>query len=496
MLIAADWTHRRNAFNPKSIMVRLLATAFRRNDASIQPKAFMVRLVFITAATALTLLAASFSNSQAQQPTKLTITPDPTFGNGGFQADHVDMKSRSSDQGRFLTLDKQGRAVVAGNSTGQKFAIARYLSDGRPDVSFGSAGKTAICIENEATVKAAAKTEVQFTFGGAIDSQDRLILVGKGAGDDGRKSDMAVLRFTPDGQLDKSFAENGYRKYEAHDDDNVALAVAAGDKNSLLVAGYANVGRGMVDPLLIRFLENGRLDEEFTANANGSLRWLVKEGTPASAASMAIDSQGRILVGLNIEKDNRATWAVARLKPSGAIDQTFGNRGLWTGSVDPEAIDEVSFSIALDEEEQIVLGGYSDDGKGNRRFAMIDLDKDGRRENFGAVLNYGTKVANRWGITYRYGPRAAVSKDYIAIGGAIEGEKPKSRYFGLAIIDKRDPKKPVATIEPQPFPTGSGMDQPWGVVFDDAGRILLGGGSQAVNNSMRFAIARYIVSTQ
>jgi hypothetical protein len=126
---------------------------------------------------------------------------------------------------------------------------------------------------------------------------------------------------------------------------------------------------------------------------------------------------------------------------------------------------------------------------------MIDIDKDGHRENFGAVLKYGTKVANRWDITYRYGPKAAVSKNYIAIGGAIEGEKPKSRYFGLAVIDKRDLKK-VATIEPQAFPSGTGMDQPWGVVFDDKERILLGGGSQASNNKMRFAMARYIVAPQ
>src|SRR3954465_790077 len=109
----------------------------------------MVLLIFIHAIATLRAFLPSAARCQEKPKPAFTIAPDPTFGSGGFQADHIDLKARSSDQGRFLTLDKQGRPIVAGNSTGQKFAVARYLSDGRPDATFGSVGKAAICIEDE-----------------------------------------------------------------------------------------------------------------------------------------------------------------------------------------------------------------------------------------------------------------------------------------------------------------------------------------------------------
>src|SRR5204862_4777869 len=130
-------------------------------------------------------------------------------------------------------------------------------------------------------------SEVQFTHGGAIDAKGRIVVIGKGAGiGDGRKWDFALLRFLPDGQLDKTFNDVGYRKIQAHESWNIGLAVNTTADCSMLAAGYAQVGGAPVtDPLLIRLNETGAVDEPFSAAANGSLRWLAKEGTPASATS-------------------------------------------------------------------------------------------------------------------------------------------------------------------------------------------------------------------
>src|SRR5262245_33398383 len=109
-----------------------------------------IRISALTAIVALALIAIPGRSQE-----KLSIRPDPTFGKDGFQADLVDAKTRSSDMGRFLTLDNEGRPIVAGNSTGQRFAVARYTKDGRPDRSYGDNGRASICIEDPATVEAA-----------------------------------------------------------------------------------------------------------------------------------------------------------------------------------------------------------------------------------------------------------------------------------------------------------------------------------------------------
>ena len=83
---------------------------------------------------------------------------------------------------------------------------------------------------------------------------------------------------------------------------------------------------------------------------------------------VAMDGQGRCLVGMNIAKEGRLRWSLARLKMDGEIDEAFGEKGLWCESLDPDASVEMAFSTSLDSAGRIVMGGYSDDGSGNRRF--------------------------------------------------------------------------------------------------------------------------------
>src|SRR5687767_1675213 len=105
----------------------------------------------------------------AQPGTPTTVALDASFGKGGFVIDHLDVMAQTSDLGRWLTVDREGRPVVGGNSTGQRFCLGRYTKDGRPDSSFAGRGKTAICIEDQSIVESAGDAEVQFTHSGVID---------------------------------------------------------------------------------------------------------------------------------------------------------------------------------------------------------------------------------------------------------------------------------------------------------------------------------------
>jgi len=431
------------------------------------------------------------ANDTKKQPAAaLSIALDPGFGTGGFVADFLEAKEQTGALGRFLAVDSQNRPVIAGNSPGQKFSIGRYTSEGRPDLTFAGKGKHSVCIEDNATVESAGNTELQFTHGGTIDAKGRVVIIGKGGGIGGeRKWDFALLRFLPNGLLDKTFSEVGYRKFQAHEEWNIGLAVATAPDCSVVAAGYA---KSQSDPLLIRFHETGEVDEKFSATANGSLRWLIKEGTPAMATSVAIDAQGRFLVGMNLVKE-RWFWSLARLKPDGEIDDSFGDQGLWSKPLDPNAQIEMSFSNAVDAQGRIVMGGYSADGSELRRLAVARLTQSGHLDaDFGPDGN-GYVIVDGYGanVDYRYGPRAAVGANHIAITGPVNGAKGNIKCFGLAVMDGSG--KNIAKIEPRLFPGSKGTDQPWGVAFDSENRVVVGGASQAISSKFRFADARYVL---
>jgi uncharacterized delta-60 repeat protein len=436
------------------------------------------------------------NNDAKKKPTAaLSIVLDSTFGTGGFVADFLDPKEQTGALGRYLAVDSQNRPVIAGNSPGQWFSIGRYTTEGRPDTTFAGKGKHLVCIEDDATIQSAGSAEVQFTHGGAIDAKGRIVIIGKGGGIGGeRKWDFALLRFLPNGLLDKTFSGVGYRKFQAHESWNIGLAVAtAPDCSTLVAAGYAQEENAPVwDPLLIRFNETGAVDEGFTASANGALRWLVQDGTPAMATGVAIDSKGRYLVGLNIMKEGRETCGLARLKDNGEIDTAFGDGGLWNAPL-AESAGELTFSTVIDPAGRVVLGGYSDDGSGLRRLAVVRITDRGQLDTTFGPQGKGHVVLDGYGanVNYRYGPRAAVSKDHIAITGSVNGARGNIKCFGLAVMDES--ARNIAKIEPRLFPGSKGTDQPWGVAFDGDNRVVVGGASQAISSKWRFAVARYVI---
>jgi uncharacterized delta-60 repeat protein len=447
------------------------------------------------AAVALLGVVLNAMQSPAAEPA-VAIELDPTFGKAGRVASLWDPKGPVGALGRFLVVDDKNRPIIVGNTPKQRFAISRFTTEGEFDTTFAGTGRTSICIEDSAVVEAAGNAEIQFTHGAAIDSKGRIILIGKGAGSDpGRKWDFALLRYLPSGQLDKSFSKVGYQKFQAHDARNIGLAVAiAPDCSTLVAAGYAHIDdTNKADPLLIRFQESGDVDEAFSANANGSLRWLIKEGTSASATCLAMDAQGRYLVGMNPDTNGRPSWAVARLKSSGEIDESFGERGLWTAKLNGASFAEQIFSVSVDPAGRIVLGGLSYNAEGIRCFAVARLTERGEYDTTFGTEDAGCVILSDYGanVAHNYGPRATVSKDRIAICGCVTGPNNKGTCFGVAVLDESG--KHIAKVEPQPFAGSNGTDQPWGIAFDRENRLLVGGGSTTNGNRWRLAVARYLV---
>jgi uncharacterized delta-60 repeat protein len=118
---------------------------------------------------------------------------DPSFGVGGKVASEPGF-------GAALAIQADGKLVVAGTGEGRcncedprVFMIARWTSDGSPDLSFGRSGKVTTAFRAGATAD-----------GVAVVGAGKIVASGTVGG-----KDFALARYTSSGKLDGSFGSGG-----------------------------------------------------------------------------------------------------------------------------------------------------------------------------------------------------------------------------------------------------------------------------------------------
>jgi uncharacterized delta-60 repeat protein len=176
---------------------------------------------------------------------------DPAFSKDGVAIlDH----GYGNDSAEAVVLQR-GRIVVAGEgrdtASGDWFGLARIRSNGRLDRSFGRRGHRLVGFgrRRHATAFALARS-------------GRGLLVAGSATVEGRAPQLAVARLTSGGTLDRRFGRvlTAPGPHGGH-----ALAVAAHGRRGALVAGraFTDATYDPSDWALLRYSGNGRLDRSF-----------------------------------------------------------------------------------------------------------------------------------------------------------------------------------------------------------------------------------------
>jgi uncharacterized delta-60 repeat protein len=225
-----------------------------------------------------------------------------------------------------------GRVVAVGSSRDQtgEFALAAYGSDGRPDRSFGREGVVRTKIEHFATAKAAiTRPDGRILVAGCASSR-------VGAHDCGDK--LAVASYLPSGSVDRHFGEGGVVITEFPRGFPEALAVALQRDGSLVVGGgfFGDLSphdrREAVSDtaiLAVRYDARGRLDRRFGRHGVVLVRVPSLSGAPVAASEVAIQADGKIVLGESAFFTTRADgFRLLRLNADGALDPGFGERGI------------------------------------------------------------------------------------------------------------------------------------------------------------------------
>ena len=265
-------------------------------------------------------------------------TLDDTFGTGGIVTTDID---GNNDHGGALVITNDQKIVVAGSSLADPpfygaVTLARYDGNGALDSTFGSDGVELLYID----ASVIQVTDV------ALQADGKILVAGN------TDSDHAfLLRCDANGDPDLSFAQPSGWATAGVVDATLFSAIAVQPDGKLLAAGTLNEEPGEV--LVVRFQTDGTLDPTF---GDGGLAYTYAGGVAAGANAVAVQSDGRIIVGGWFSPTSGdADWLLLRYLPDGSLDPDFDGDGMVSTTFDAD--DAVCHALTLQQDGAILLAG-------------------------------------------------------------------------------------------------------------------------------------------
>jgi uncharacterized delta-60 repeat protein/CSLREA domain-containing protein len=318
---------------------------------------------------------------------------DRSFGDSGIVLTPI---AGGDDTARDVAIQPDGKIVVAGDyATGYGHSIqpvvARYNSTGTLDATFGNHGLADIYYSGGITTDKA--------YAVALQADGKIVIAGStNPNQNASLPAVALARFNRDGSLDIGFGNQG--RVVTHVGNNAeAFDVALQSDGRIVVAGI-----GDFQFLVIRYNPTGSLDMSF--GANGIVRTDPDAGGYANA--LALQADGKIVVGGTSLFGDTAGFAVARYKTDGSLDNSFGFHGIQIDHIFQQSIIE---DIALQSDGKIVAAGYNYDLR-TTRFAVARYNADGTNDSsFGTNPNQPGVVLTAVGADYSYANALVLQPD-------------------------------------------------------------------------------------
>ncbi len=304
---------------------------------------------------------------------------DTAFGSGGKVS--TDFGGNGGVTNLFIQTD--GNIVAAGNSV-SSFALARYLSNGTLDNTYGIGGKV---ITNGGGVSAVVRQ-----------SDGKYVTVGS------YNDDFMITRYLTDGNFDTTFGTGGKVSTDFFGGYDTGLALVIQPDGKVVAGGYrfnGMIGSGHVndcDFALARYLRDGGLQ----VNNPIALEVIPQKGTAGQTLSLDIrGSEMTGLTGIQLRKGSESVNASSinlsdtRITAQFVLPQTPGlydlyltkNSSSWTFrsvfSVYPKIIQPVSWIVES-------LGKAGNPVQGAAGIAVGDTDGDNKAEIF--IANGDTQI--------------------------------------------------------------------------------------------------------
>ena len=415
---------------------------------------------------------------------------DSTFGTNGIVATNFG----NSAEARSMAIQSDGKIVAAGAS-GDDFTLVRYDTLGVPDGTFGSGGKVTTDFGRDEEARSVAiQHDGKIVVAGYSMDEGGSSVFATARHDAARNLDatdrgptvFALARYDTAGNLDTTFGTGGK--------DTTAIGVGGVDEaysvaiqsdGKILVAGYS-CNETATDFALVRYTANGSLDPTF--GTGGKVATAIGSQND-KAYSLAIQSDGKIVVaGYSYDTTtNHNVFALVRYDTSGNLDNTFGTGGKDTtrfGTSNAEA-----YSVVIQTDGKIVAAGTSEsDETEDDVFTVVRYNTDGSLDGtFGSggktTIPVGTDKSKAYSIAIQSDRRIVLS-GYARIQS--DEEFALARITDAGILDSTFGENGTVTTY-----MGSSDPAAYAVGIQRDGKIVAAGYS--LDDNASFALARYIV---
>lgn len=270
---------------------------------------------------------------------------DGSYGNAGRLVIH---KQIPIEKAYVLRVQADGAVVAAHEGHDDTPIVQRWGPDGKADAVFNANAQASLSSGFGHTPLVEANT-------------DGSVLVGAVEG-----STLRVTQLHADGTRDLSFGTDGMLTLQPPETLYSVRGLTSLADGSLLVRAAGG---------LLKYTADGELDSHF--GINGILEFA--RGTGGS--DVAVQDDGKIL--LSISTVSFTDFSLLRLNADGSPDLSFGNQG--SVSIDMPGNYAVANAVALQDDGRILLGG-SAFANGGSDFAAVRLNADGSLDStFGST---------------------------------------------------------------------------------------------------------------
>ena len=262
---------------------------------------------------------------------------DPSFGVGGIVKGPASPGfSGAGSAGRGIAIQPDGKIVVVGKVTTSVgtgdlgFLVERYNSNGSLDTGFGTSGVVGMFTGEPGGAGYAV----------AIQPDARIIAAGSAyaSGSDGTGARMVVVRLNGDGSLDPNFGSGGSDVLDVKA-YSYALAVALQADGKIVIGGSEAPGQLAPSAVILRLTPSGGFDPSF-AGTGLYVHQYARAAASSAFNAIAVEPNGEIVAaGSAVHGSSAADTLVVRFSASGVQDPTFGSGGVvytpaavnWTG---------------------------------------------------------------------------------------------------------------------------------------------------------------------
>lgn len=312
----------------------------------------------------------------------------------------------------------------------------------------------------------------------AIQADGKIVLAGYSF--DGSKNNFAVARLNPNGSLDSTFDGDGKLTTSIGTLEDIAYAMAIQPDGKILVGGQSNNGSGY-DLALVRYNVNGTLDNGF--DADGKVVTATSTSTE-SIKAIAVQPNNKILVAGNSWNGLDNDFMVVRYNTNGSLDTSFDNDGIVTTAIN--ASEDDGNAIALQADGKILVAGSSWNGADND-FAVVRYLSNGALDNtFDTDGIVTTTIGTSEDIAYAI--QLQSNGKIIAAGlsdNGTDNDFALVRYNTNGSLDNSfDVDGKVTTA------IGTKSEVASAIALQSDGKIVAGGYSETANGNA-FALVRY-----